>query len=100
MAASSSVDKLTGLPSRRALLRDSETAIPWSGLSTPVSVVLFDVDQFQILNERMGREGADGVLRSIVALFKGMPGSGSRAGRQGGDSFLCILPGAAKAIAI
>src|SRR6185295_1979196 len=100
MAGPSSVDKLTGLPSRRALLRDFESSIAWVGLTTPVSVVLFDVDQTQLLNERLGREAVDGLLRSIVGLFKGLPGTGSRVCRHGGDSFLCVLPGAPKAIAI
>src|SRR5438105_9701569 len=100
MAKTTSIDELTGLPSRPEFLRKAETSIPWSALSTPVSIVLLDIDQFQILSDRMGREPADAGIRDIAALFKSMPGDGSVVCRHGVDSFLCVLPGATKSAAI
>ena len=82
-------DELTGLKSRRSLLRQPP--------APPFSVVLFDVDQIRALNEREGRDGADLRLRKIAGLFADAPGMA--AARWGGDSFLCLLPGVDRAAA-
>lgn len=78
-------DEVTGLRSRRALLRQMP--------AVPLSAVLFDVDQIRTLSEREGRDGADLRLRKLAGLFSDLPGSGGVAARWGGDSFLCVLPG-------
>ncbi len=79
-------DELTGLPARRALLRDME------GLSGTYAVAMVDVDHFKKFNDRHGHDVGDQVLRMVATQLARAPG-GARAYRYGGEEFTILLPG-------
>jgi len=79
-------DDLTGLPARRALLRDL------SGISGEYAAAMVDVDHFKKFNDRYGHDVGDQVLRMVAARLSKVPGGG-RAYRYGGEEFTVLFPG-------
>lgn len=85
-------DALTLALNRRAL----EQLIPHMALDGDgaLSVVLFDVDHFKAINDRLGHGAGDDVLRAVPRLLGGMLRRGDEIIRLGGDEFLIVLRGA------
>jgi GGDEF domain-containing protein len=79
-------DDLTGLPARRALLKDLQ------GLSGEYAAAMVDVDHFKKFNDRFGHDVGDQVLRMVAARLGKVPGGG-RAYRYGGEEFTILFPG-------
>ena len=79
-------DELTGLPARRALLRDLD------GLGAPYVAAMVDVDHFKRFNDRHGHDVGDQVLRMVAGRLAETPGGG-RAYRYGGEEFTLLFPG-------
>lgn len=89
-------DPLTGLPNRRALFEAADV-LAHRGLTPnaiPVSVLLFDLDQFKETNDGWGHLVGDRVLRIFAVTLKGHFGKGTTIARIGGEEFAAILPGA------
>lgn len=83
-------DELTGLPSKAAF----EKALERVFASDEVfSVVTFDLDGFQAINERFGQPTGDEVLRRIGQLVRKALRASDVAGRIGGEEFALILRG-------
>jgi GGDEF domain-containing protein len=79
-------DDLTGLPARRALMRDLE------GIGRSYAAAMVDVDHFKRFNDRYGHDVGDQVLRMVGAKLAKTPGGG-RAYRYGGEEFAVLFPG-------
>jgi diguanylate cyclase (GGDEF)-like protein len=90
-----STDGLTGLANRREfqdqLRREIERA---QRFGLPLALILLDLDDFKLVNDRFGHLAGDSVLRAVASTVK----SGIReidcAARYGGEEFAIILPGA------
>lgn len=78
-------DDLTGLPARRALMRDLD------GLGGLYTAAMVDVDHFKKFNDRYGHDVGDQVLRMVAARLGSAPG-GCRAYRYGGEEFTLLFP--------
>jgi diguanylate cyclase (GGDEF)-like protein len=99
-------DPVTGLPSREILLQrvvDALATPPVGMESGPVSVILLDVDRFQIINESLGHAVGDRVLREVGDRIAAVLEPGDTVARFGGDTFGVLLqntdPDAAMAVA-
>lgn len=99
--ASRVVDRMTGLLSRRSLLRAADREI---GLvrrtGRPLSVVLVDVDSMGDLNQRGGLAVGDEVLVGMARLLGRTFRETDLVGRVGGDSFCALLPACGTADAV
>ncbi|MEC7794977.1 MAG: diguanylate cyclase [Pseudomonadota bacterium] len=91
-------DPLTGLYNRRyalprldQLIRDSRTR------STPVAVLMGDLDHFKWVNDTFGHPAGDAVLQAIGRCLSDTLGTSGIASRVGGEEFLILLPGCARA---
>lgn len=93
-------DSLTGLANRRffdAFLNDAATA--WEERREPVSLILFDIDNFKQFNDTYGHLVGDQVLRTLAVqiqkIIKPLEGKGDRilAARYGGEEFVVLLRG-------
>lgn len=85
-------DSLTGLLNRRSfddLLSQASSRSQRYGW--PFALALLDLDHFKIINDRMGHDGGDRVLRAIGAALHQSLRSGDIAARVGGDEFAVIL---------
>lgn len=75
--------------------RNQETVIP---LNT--SILLIDLDDFKMINDKHGHHIGDMVLRSLVHTCQSVFRSTDILVRYGGDEFICILPDTGKDHAI
>ena len=83
-------DPVTGLPSREILLQrivDALATPPIGSDSQPVSVMLLDVDRFQIVNESLGHAVGDRVLREVGQRIAAVLAPTDTVARFGGDTF-------------
>jgi diguanylate cyclase (GGDEF)-like protein len=63
---------------------------------SPLSLVMFDIDNFKNYNDAMGHQMGDQILRDVARILKTTcDGKGSVA-RYGGEEFAVILPGMPK----
>jgi len=79
-------DDLTGLPARRALMRDLDT------LGDTYTVAMIDVDHFKPFNDKHGHDVGDQVLKLVATELAGVRGGGT-AYRYGGEEFTILFPG-------
>ncbi len=88
-----STDSLSGLMNRRALYQALGRELDRSARYKKVlSVVLFDLDHFKIINDTHGHIAGDNVLRGLSGLISGTIRQSDYLGRWGGEEFLLILP--------
>lgn len=83
-------DQLTQLPNR-SLLRDRLQERMAAGSRHPLAVLLIDLDRFQDVNDTLGHEEGDHLIRVVAERFKTVAGSAATLGRIGGDEFLVVL---------
>jgi len=86
-------DSLTGLFNHRYLHERLEyELLRAKRANQPLSIALFDLNNFKMFNDNFGHQAGDEVLR-VVATTLGLCLRGTDiAGRYGGDEFLVILP--------
>jgi diguanylate cyclase (GGDEF)-like protein len=86
-------DELTGLPNRNLLHDRTERAILAAGRSDgPVALMLLDVDRFKDVNDALGHETGDLLLRELGARLGRELGPDDTLARLGGDEFGILLP--------
>jgi len=89
-------DPLTGALSRYGLEEFSAAEIEKSNrFSTPLSLMMLDVDDFKAINDSLGHMYGDFILSWVVESTKMIIRNFDRVIRWGGDEFLIILPGVA-----
>jgi diguanylate cyclase (GGDEF)-like protein/PAS domain S-box-containing protein len=86
-------DPLTGLFNRRYMEETLERELHRaSRYGTPVGVLMFDMDEFKIINDAFGHDAGDLVLKAIGDLLAQFFRGEDVACRFGGDEFTIILP--------
>ncbi|MCU0932089.1 MAG: EAL domain-containing protein [Serpentinimonas sp.] len=87
-------DTLTGLPNRRQLLDRLQPALALHQRSTQDGALLFvDLDDFKILNETLGHEQGDELLRQMGLRLSQAVRDGDTVARLGSDEFVVMLQG-------
>lgn len=79
-------DDLTGLLSRRALNEHL------AGLARHYAIAMLDLDHFKRLNDSLGHDVGDQVLRMVAARIRKI-GGGGKAYRYGGEEFTIVFQG-------
>ncbi|MEO5843619.1 MAG: GGDEF domain-containing protein [Caldimonas sp.] len=84
------VDTLTRLPNRRHFHELAERAV--EAARDAATLIVFDVDQMQRVNELLGHPTGDEALRQIGTALRETLRRRDVAGRLGGDEFAVVLP--------
>lgn len=87
-------DGLTGLPNRRAFdLHYSAQHAARSRTSTPLSLILFDIDHFKHFNDTYGHQAGDACLAAVgETLRRTALHEHQMIARYGGEEFVMVLP--------
>jgi diguanylate cyclase (GGDEF)-like protein len=85
-------DECSGLPNRRHLLRRLEAILDQAHAERfPVTVLLFDVDDFKTYNDAYGHDAGDEIIRTIGTLFQDNCRDQDVVARYGGDEFAVVF---------
>lgn len=86
-------DQLTGVSNRRKLYMDLQHEISAANRHDhPLSVILFDLDHFKLINDAHGHDCGDDVLRQVVRTILPLLRKIDHFGRWGGEEFILVVP--------
>lgn len=86
-------DALTGLPNRTLIQEHLSNMIATSRRTgSMVAVIFIDLDRFKTVNDSLGHEIGDKLLRNVAILLLHRIREEDAVGRLGGDEFLIIMP--------
>ncbi|HSQ81424.1 MAG TPA: EAL domain-containing protein [Casimicrobiaceae bacterium] len=86
-------DVLTGLPNRTLFHERLTQRLKGTGPERPrLALALLDVERFKAVNDSLGRQAGDELLRQVATRLIQCAGDSSRVGRLGADSFAVVVP--------
>jgi diguanylate cyclase (GGDEF)-like protein len=91
-------DALTGLPNRTLLYQRGEELLKWSEEPT-LAVLLVDLDRFKEVNDTLGHDCGDQILRDVAERMLREVRSQDTLARLGGDELALLLPDVGSATA-
>jgi two-component system, cell cycle response regulator len=91
-------DGMTGIHNKRYFTEflDREIAV-CSRHGHPLTLVMFDVDHFKLVNDTHGHLAGDAVLKDLAARIRPRIRREDLFARYGGEEFVCVLPSTALA---
>jgi diguanylate cyclase (GGDEF)-like protein len=93
VASQAATDGLTGLANRRSF--DDELALEWrraERIDDSLALVLIDLDNFKSINDQLGHQAGDAVLRRVAAILDSGARQVDLAARYGGEEFAVLAP--------
>ena len=87
-------DPLTDLPNRLLLAERLGAALAGARQEDrPLAVMILDLDDFKAINDTLGHDFGDLVLKQIATRFDEAVGDGATLARLGGDEFAVVIDG-------
>ncbi len=92
LRALANTDPLTGVPNRRRFNELVERSLRLADAG-PALLLIFDIDHFKLINDRLGHAAGDRALRLVGRCMNEALRAQDVAGRLGGDEFVLLLRG-------
>lgn len=93
LALLETTDSLTGVCNKKQTESEIGRELERSRrYGAPVSLVLVDIDEFRLLNDKLGRAAGDRALEELARILKLSTRATDTVGRHGGEEFALILP--------
>ncbi len=90
---SARTDPLTGVSNRRHFIELTGAALAFARrYRRPMTIAYLDLDNFKQINDRLGHQAGDEVLRAVARTVRGRLRVTDAVGRLGGDEFALCLP--------
>ena len=86
-------DSLTQLPNRAALTQRLDAALAADGAGRPFALLMLDLCRFKEVNDTLGHDVGDQVLREVARRFQDSIGAEGFIARVGGDEFTALADG-------
>ena len=96
IARTAITDELTGLPNRFRFSHVIQAAV---AAQTPVCVLYMDLDRFKLVNDTLGHQAGDALLRQFGGRLLEVSPPGVTVARLGGDEFAALIEGKSFALA-
>jgi diguanylate cyclase (GGDEF)-like protein/PAS domain S-box-containing protein len=87
-------DGLTDLANRELLMDRVEHALRRQGADDAASLLVLDLDDFKLINDKFGHVGGDQVLVQVAQRLRDSQRAGDTAARLGGDEFAVFVESA------
>jgi len=84
-------DLLTGLPNRALLLERLQHALSLPREQKPLGILLLDLDRFKVINDTLGHQAGDSLLKQLGERLQEHLGKGDTLARLGGDEFAVLV---------
>jgi diguanylate cyclase (GGDEF)-like protein/PAS domain S-box-containing protein len=85
-------DGLTGIYNHKILVEGLwELSKTHSLQKKPLSIILFDLDDFKKINDKLGHVEGDNRLKAVADILNKNSRKDDMVGRYGGEEFMCIL---------
>ncbi len=85
-------DPLTGLPNRTLILDRAEQMLARGARTqAPVAALFIDLDNFKTINDTLGHNVGDELLKAVAARLDAVVRGADALGRLGGDEFVVIV---------
>lgn len=86
-------DAITDLPNRRSLMEGlTHTLVQAARYGHNTAVLFLDLDRFKEVNDALGHDVGDALLKEIAVRLKRCVRAGDTVSRLGGDEFVIVLP--------
>jgi diguanylate cyclase (GGDEF)-like protein/PAS domain S-box-containing protein len=86
-------DGLTGLANRQRMRTALDKLLaPPHGARRPAGLLLLDLDRFKAVNDTLGHQVGDVLLKQVAQRLQRVVGESGLIGRLGGDEFQVVLP--------
>jgi diguanylate cyclase (GGDEF)-like protein/PAS domain S-box-containing protein len=86
-------DALTRIPNRAHFNEQLDRAIARASAGSELALLLLDVDHLKEINDTIGHDAGDALLRTFASRLKRAFGPTAAIGRLGGDEFAVLLEG-------
>ncbi len=84
-------DELTGIATRQVLVGRCDTALAETSSRERVCLITANIDRFRTVNDALGPQAGDQLLRAVGAIFGNLAGEHDCAARIGSDEFALLL---------
>ncbi|MFM9827309.1 MAG: EAL domain-containing protein [Sphingomonas sp.] len=94
-------DGLTGLANRQRMRVSLDQSLNQPNVPyRPTAMFLLDLDRFKVVNDTLGHQVGDALLKQVAQRLMRSIGDAGLVGRLGGDEFQVVLPGESNTTAL